>query len=447
MSQPQLSIIIPVFNRWTLTHNCLQSLREHTRQARDSYEVIVVDNASSDQTPEELPLLGAALFGANFKYMRHETNRNFSGACNAGAGAASGSFLFFLNNDTLLTEGWLPPLLSAFNGPEDAAPAHPDAPGMTGMTGMPDMKGTVGAVGPLLLYPESRRIQHLGIAFSPKFEVIHLYQYFIPAKRFLSRRAFQALTGAALMVPSELFKRLGGFYEGYINGSEDIDFCLRLGEAGFKMHCRSDSVIFHLECQSKGRTKFERENTELLQKRCKHLIKPDLHKFFSGDNYNTRFTPEFNSYPQPKPEFANLLRRKYRDNPKPENLMNLLRIEPAWEDGYKLLAEAYENPPDFSRLCTVYSLLSALIPKIEHFTALGEAARQSGLQGGLQDEFRVGRLDLQNYAAERRRMLVEQSADKQALLDKVKEALDYAENQGDDILLRSVRSWLRRHKF
>lgn len=438
MRQPLLSIIIPAFNCWALTRGCLHSLRENTT-GQDLYEVIVVDNASSDETAGELPLLGAALFGENFRQIRHETNRNFSGACNAGAEAASAPLLFFLNNDTLLSEGWLPPLLKAFSPAMGAEPGQtstcpPAAPsvGTSGKT-ITGASGKVGAVGPLLLYPETGRVQHLGIAFSPKFEVIHLYQNFIPAKRFLNQeRRFQALTGAALMLPAALFGRLGGFHSGYINGSEDIDLCLRLAEAGYTMHCRSDSVIQHLECQSKGRTKFERENTELLMRRCKHLIKPDLHEFFNRDNYSLQLTPEFNCYPKPRPEFTNLLRRKYRDDPGPENLRNLLRVEPAWEEGYMLLGKACENAMAWDEMCTIYSLLSALIPKKEHFEALGRASGHSGQPG------------LQAYAGERCRMLLEHS--RRDTLAKALEALEYAEKQQDGILLDAVRTWLRRQR-
>lgn len=424
MRHPQLSIIIPAFNCWALTRGCLQSLQEHT-QEQELYEVIVVDNASSDETASELPLLGTALFGENFKHIRHETNRNFSGACNAGAEAASAPLLFFLNNDTLLSKDWLPPLLNSFAPATDTNPTRTNA----------RLSGATGAVGPLLLYPETGRIQHMGIAFSPKFEVIHLYQNFIPAKRFLDQeRRFQALTGAALMLPSALFKRLGGFHDGYINGSEDIDLCLRLQEAGYAMYCKSDSVIYHLECQSKGRTKFERENTELLMSRCQHLIKPDLHEFFNSDNYSLQLTPEFNGYPKPKPELSNMLRRKYHDDPRPENLMHLLRVEPAWEEGYKLLGKIYESSANLSEVCSVYSLLSALIPKKEHFEALGRAARNNRQPG------------LQAYAEERGRMLLEQGSDRQSLLNKAQEALEYAERFQDGILLGPLQKWLHRHR-
>ena len=130
MSAPPLfSVIIPVFNKWELTANCLRSLREHTRDC--DIEVIVVDNGSSDETAGDLPSLGGELFGRRFLPIRFEENRNFGPACNAGARAASAPLVFFLNNDTVLTPGWAPPLLQALA--EDPS---------------------LGGVGPLLLYED-----------------------------------------------------------------------------------------------------------------------------------------------------------------------------------------------------------------------------------------------------------------------------------------------------
>uniref|UniRef100_UPI0012EBC515 glycosyltransferase family 2 protein n=1 Tax=Desulfovibrio cuneatus TaxID=159728 RepID=UPI0012EBC515 len=136
---PTVSIIIPVMNKWELTKACLESLARHTPAG--VAEVIVVDNGSTDETAHALAPLGKQLFGNLFTPIRWEENRNFGPACNAGAEAARAPMLFFLNNDTLLTPNWLPPLLEAF----DANPR-------------------LGAVGPLLLY-ENGTVQHMGVTF------------------------------------------------------------------------------------------------------------------------------------------------------------------------------------------------------------------------------------------------------------------------------------------
>ena len=132
---PLFAVIIPVFNNWGLTRDCLDSLREHT--PGDNFEVVVVDNGSVDAGRTELEPLGNSLFPGRFTVVRFEENRNFGPACNAGAHTATASLLFFLNNDTVLTPGWAEPLLDALRADD-----------------------SLGAVGPLLLYPDNT-VQHL----------------------------------------------------------------------------------------------------------------------------------------------------------------------------------------------------------------------------------------------------------------------------------------------
>ena len=247
----EVSVIIPVLNNWELTQGCLRSLARHREGAE--LEVIVVDNGSADATAAELPALGSALFGDAFKSLRNERNRNFGPACNQGAAAASGAYLFFLNNDTLLSPGWLPPLLKALREEQG-----------------------LGAAGPLLLYPD-HTVQHLGVVFGTR-SVRHLYQGYPRGHPLVGkRRLCQALTGAALLLPRELFAALGGFYEEYRNGFEDVDLCLRLGALGYKLRCLSEAVIFHLESRSQGRSAHERRNSALLTRRCLHLRVTDAH--------------------------------------------------------------------------------------------------------------------------------------------------------------------------
>ena len=248
---PVFSVIIPVFNKWELTAACLGSLREHTPGL--DFAVIVVDNGSGDDTVRDLQPLGQSLFGHRFTRIRFEENRNFGPACNAGARAASAPLLFFLNNDTLLTPGWAPPL-------PEALAADP----------------SLGGAGPLLLY-EDRTVQHLGVVFSLS-RVEHLYRDFVPDHPAVARkRRLQAITAAALMLPRELFFRHQGFYEGYRNGFEDLDLCLRIGQSGKHFACVPASVVIHLESRTPGRKDNDAHNSALLTQRCRSLFRPDKH--------------------------------------------------------------------------------------------------------------------------------------------------------------------------
>lgn len=94
-----VSVIIPVFNNWELTRQCLSSLAENSPA---DLEVIVVDNGSTDETATGLEPLGQTLFEKHFRRIRFEENRNFAPACNAGAQAAHSEFLFSSTMSTII---------------------------------------------------------------------------------------------------------------------------------------------------------------------------------------------------------------------------------------------------------------------------------------------------------------------------------------------------------
>ena len=120
-----VSIVIPVFNNLKYTLECLMSVMMYSYGV--PYEVIVVDDASTDKTEEVLA------DASNLIYIRNEKNLGFVHSCNRGAEGANGKFLLFLNNDTQVTENWLRPLVDTFT----------------------EYQG-VGAVGPKILFPDGR---------------------------------------------------------------------------------------------------------------------------------------------------------------------------------------------------------------------------------------------------------------------------------------------------
>lgn len=319
----RLSIIIPVFNKWELTRDCLESLALHTpRDLPGGFEVILVDNASSDATPAEAPALGTALFGGAFSCLRQSENRNFAGACNAGAAAAKGEFLFFLNNDTLLTPDWLPPLLAAFDGDP-----------------------SLGACGPMLLYPRfygmPDRVQHVGVYISPTRTMGHLYKGFPadhPAVR--KERKAQIITAAALLMPASLFGGAGRFDEGYVNGFEDAELCLRLRRDGHTLKVLPASTIYHLESQSPGRHQFNPYNWERLQERAGGLLAPDLHVHAENDGFRVHIDPWLYPLLDHKEEELAALAPHLRTTDS-HALERLLLRYPLWREGYCRLADLF----------------------------------------------------------------------------------------------------------
>jgi len=250
------SIVIPVFNKAEFTRNCLSKLRPSLAGAGEG-EVIVIDNASSDHTPEvlrEFPWIRA---------IRNDRNLGFSGANNQGARLARGKFLVLLNNDTEPISAWLAPMLGVASDP------------------------SVGAVGARLLFAD-RTIQHAGVVvrsalfgaagFVPYHYVFHSAQDDPEARE---RRDYQIVTGACLVTPRDLYLDLGGLDEGFWNGYEDVDYCLKVRERGLRVVYEPQAKLFHFESQS-GPQRFRRTqaNIQRLAERWKDRIELDAPRVY-----------------------------------------------------------------------------------------------------------------------------------------------------------------------
>lgn len=325
----ELSVIIPVYNKWSLTRQCLASLAS-TLEGCDDVEVLVVDNASTDETVRACRPTGQALFGKRFEHLRQPGNRHFAGACNEGARAAQGRWLLFLNNDTILRPGWREPLCRALR------------------EGLPGFDAPPGAVGPLLLYPEADgfadRVQHLGITFAPSMKVSHLYEHFPAGHPLVQKiRRLQAITAAAVMLDRDLFWSVGGFDEAFINGFEDMDLCARLSVAGFWMTCVPEAVIMHLCGQTPGRGDHDVANSRLLTEKCHDRLLPDKHRLVEADGYRLVLSPWATCEVALQPEREAVLRKSLLADRTPACALSLITDEPYWIEGYLWLARRLEE--------------------------------------------------------------------------------------------------------
>ena len=251
----ECSIIIPVFNKLELTKQCLMYLAQVTIGI--PYEVVVVDNHSTDGTSEFLETLGG-----DVQIIRNPTNLGFAKACNQGAHAARGKYLVFLNNDTIPKPGWLEPLIQEVYSHDDVA-----------------------VVGSKLLYPDNS-IQHAGVVISRLYRTpYHLFlgvPESLPAVN--TRKEFQAVTAACMLVRKEPFEAVGGFDEGFVNGFEDVDLCLKIRHLGKKVVYQPKSCLYHLESQTPGRKTHDEANAKRLLARWEDewLVDEDLAAYQSG---------------------------------------------------------------------------------------------------------------------------------------------------------------------
>jgi GT2 family glycosyltransferase/SAM-dependent methyltransferase/Flp pilus assembly protein TadD len=225
------SIIIPTWNKVELTMQCLTALASNTGNA--SFEVIIVDNGSTDGTQEFLSTLSGDL-----QLILNKENLGFAKACNQGARVARGKYLVFLNNDTIPQPGWLSSLVSEVD-------AHPE----------------VGVVGSKLLYPDGT-VQHAGVVRDCQHLLpYHIYKSFAGSHPAVNqRREFQIVTAACLLIRRSLYEDVGGFDEKYVNGFEDVDLCLKVRERGHVVVYQPRSVVVHLESQTPGRKQNEDAN-------------------------------------------------------------------------------------------------------------------------------------------------------------------------------------------
>ncbi|MCC2643005.1 MAG: protein of unknown function, putative Glycosyl transferase [Nitrospira sp.] len=232
------SIIIPVWNNIDLTKQCLSALADMTDGV--NYEVVVVDNGSTDGVQDFLRTLGG-----DVQVIRNQENLGFAKACNQGAKAARGEFLVFLNNDTIPLKGWLAALVKEVRRHADVA-----------------------VVGSKLLY-EDGTVQHAGVAFSREYFLpYHIYRGLDAQAACVSRRReLHCVTAACMLVRREVFELVGGFDEGYRNGFEDVDLCLKIRERNWKIVYQPESLLYHLESRTAGRKAHDGDNSRLLMAR------------------------------------------------------------------------------------------------------------------------------------------------------------------------------------
>ncbi len=220
--QVKISIIIPMFNQFRFTQACLASLQEH--QGVERFEVIVVDDCSTDGTAEAVPQLPGIV------YLHNETNLGFIASCNHGAAKARGKYLVFLNNDTLVKPGWLTALLDTFAEESRA-----------------------GIVGSKLLYPDGR-LQEAGGIIWRDASGWNYGKFDDPKKpEYNYLREVDYCSAAALMIPKSLFASVGGFDSGYAPAYyEDTDLAFKVRRAGYKVLYQPLSEVIHYEGATGG---------------------------------------------------------------------------------------------------------------------------------------------------------------------------------------------------
>ena len=207
----------------------MNSILEKTAYTND--EIIMVDNGSDE--PEALQYFKAMKSHSKVRVIRDDRPFNYSQLINAASTAVSEGIIGLINNDIeVISANWLSEMVSHALRPE------------------------VGAVGAKLWYPNGT-VQHTGVVLGIRGVAGHAHRYLKPYQHGYFGRAnliqsYSAVTAACLVVRTEVFKKVGGFNEALQVAFSDIDFCLRVSEAGYRNIYTPYAELHHRESATRG---------------------------------------------------------------------------------------------------------------------------------------------------------------------------------------------------
>lgn len=255
---PLVSIVIPVYNQFAFTYNCLYSILQNTQ--RVSYEIIIADDHSDDMTVDISKIV------SGIHVIRNKKNLRFLKNCNNAAAQARGKYILFLNNDTYVLPYWLNELLMIIENDE-----------------------SVGVVGSKLIYPDGRLQEAGGIVWSDASAWNFGYGQMSGAPVYNYAKEVDYISGASIMIRRDLWEKIGGFDVRFAPAYyEDTDLAFEVRKHGYKVVFNPFSCVVHFEGISNGINidsglkAYQIANKEKFYKKWKKVLKKD--HFENGSN-------------------------------------------------------------------------------------------------------------------------------------------------------------------
>jgi GT2 family glycosyltransferase len=240
----KVSFIIPLYNCLPLTQAMLESLQA-TLPPNLPHEIVLVDDGSTDGTRDWLD----TLHGEAFKVLLNERNLGYAASNNRAVKAATGDVLVLLNNDLVLMPSWYAALRRVHAR----------------------LGARAGLVGNVQINARTGEIDHTGIVLTLKAKPEHDRTLAPgPLQKLRGHRVVPAVTAACVMIDAALWRQLGGFDEGYVNGGEDVDLCFRAAAAGRLNAVALESVVRHHISASPGRKLRDEANSARLMRTWRH---------------------------------------------------------------------------------------------------------------------------------------------------------------------------------
>ena len=276
MYEPKVSIVIPSKDNYDVLKRCIDSLYHLTKYR--NFETILVDNGSNAENKKKYEELCSIY---DIKYIYEEMDFNFSKMCNIGAKEATGDYILLLNDDIEIikeSRDWLEIML-----------------------GQAQLSYT-GAVGAKLLYPEDRKIQHVGV-INIENGPAHPFSGMSDENIYYfgrNRLTYNVLcvTAACLLVKKKKYWEVNGIDESFAVAYNDVDFCMKLTEAGYFNVVRNDVTLLHHESASRGNDLVDINKTRRLMAEEKRLYEAHPKYAHYDPFYNKNLT-------QVKSDFSN----------------------------------------------------------------------------------------------------------------------------------------------
>ena len=221
-NEPMVTIVIPVYGQLLFTLCLLASIKKS--KTTTPFEILVMDDCSPDNSFEVL----GKIRGINV--LRNQTNQGFLHTCNIAAKIAKGQFIHFLNNDTVVSEGWLDALVNVFI-------ERPDC-GMSGSK---------------LIFADGFLQEAGGLVWNDASGWNYGRNQSPLASKFNYLKRTDYISGASILIRKSLFEELGYFDERYAPAyCEDTDIAFAVRTAGYQVYYQPESVVVHFEGVSNG---------------------------------------------------------------------------------------------------------------------------------------------------------------------------------------------------